>query len=283
MNITLDCIPCTVNSFLRLLKSGSIPESAKEPAMRHLLKYLADVNYDQSPPDMAREMHRMIRGVLKSDDPYREIKARHNQKMMDHHKELRAMIDESDDPFNMAMRLAMAGNVIDFGAQEQMDIMETIDRVVHSKLAIDHSEKLRRDLDHAETVLYIGDNCGEIVLDELFVETLAHPNLYFAVRGAPVINDATLKDARMIGLDQKAHLITTGDDAPGAVWETVSDEFKDIFNKADVIISKGQGNLEGLLDIQAPIYFILVVKCDVIAKRLGAPKGGFVVKYTDLD
>ncbi|MDZ7722794.1 MAG: ARMT1-like domain-containing protein [candidate division KSB1 bacterium] len=160
--------------------------------------------------------------------------------MMQHHDELKKMINTADDPFNMALRIAMAGNVIDFGAQEQLDIRETLDRVVHSDLAIDDSERLRSDLKTAETVLYVGDNCGEIVLDELFVEAIAHPNLYFAVRGAPVLNDATLDDAKMVGLNEKAQIITTGDNAPGAVWENVSEEFRSVFKKRMLSFQKAR-------------------------------------------
>jgi len=127
-------------------------------------------------------------------------------------------------------------------------------------------------------LLYIGDNCGEIVLDKLFLEKINIPEKYFAVRNGPVINDVTIDDANKVGMDKIADVITTGDDAPGAVWESTSNEFKAIFEKADVIISKGQGNLEGLIDINKNIYFLLVTKCDLIANRLGTQKGEFVVK-----
>lgn len=126
-------------------------------------------------------------------------------------------------------------------------------------------------------VLYIGDNCGEIVFDKLFLKTIAHPNVFFAVREKAVLNDATVDDAKRVGIDQFAQIITTGDDAPGAVWNRTSDEFKHIFEQAGVVISKGQGNLEGLLGVPRAVYSLLAVKCDVIAERIGAGKGEFVV------
>ena len=254
-----------------------LPEEAKEPGMRRLLAFLAEADYQQSPPALGREMHRMIRQVLNDPDPYRDIKKKYNSMMLDMYSEFKQMVDTAKDPFDLAMRLAIAGNVIDFGPQHQLDVMDTINRVVHTQLAIDDSSQLKKDLQAAETVMYIGDNCGEIVLDKLFVETINHANLYFVVRGGPVINDITIDDAKTIGIDKVAKIITTGDDAPGAVWETTSNGFKQIFNNADVIISKGQGNLEGLIDIQQNIYFLLITKCELVANRLGVRTGEFVV------
>jgi uncharacterized protein with ATP-grasp and redox domains len=277
MNLTLSCIPCIINSLLRLLESGLVPEKDKEPAMRHLLAFLAKADYRKSPPAMGREMHRMIRKILNNPDPYREIKAKYNLMMLDLYRKFKKMVDTADDPFDTAMRLAIAGNVIDFGPQNQLDVMETIDKVIHARLKIDDSLQLKKDLSEAATVLYIGDNCGEIVLDRLFIETISHPNLYFVVRGSATINDVTLEDAEMVGMDRLARLITTGDDSPGAVWENTSDEFKNIFRKADVVIAKGQGNLEGLFEVHNNIYYLLTVKCDVIGSRIGAQTGDFVV------
>jgi damage-control phosphatase, subfamily I len=277
MQLSLDCIPCIVNSLLRLLQNGLVPDEKKQDAMRHLLEFLARADYSQSPPAIGREMHRMIRSILDDPDPYQEIKKKSNEKMLGLYEEFKQRVKDSQDPLNTAMRLAIAGNVIDFGPQNQLDLTKTIDKVMHANLAIDDSRNLANELETAKSVLYIGDNCGEIVLDKLFVETLRHPNLTFAVRSGPTINDATLEDAQMIGLDKLAHVITTGDDSPGAVWEFTSDEFKQEVRKADVVIAKGQGNLEGLLDIDKSIYFLLTVKCPVIGTRIGAKTGDFIL------
>ena len=199
--------------------------------------------------------------------------------MLDLYLSLEELVDRSPDPFNTAMRLAIAGNVIDFGSQYQFDVMNTINGVIGSKLAIDDSPQLRNDLKHAATLLYIGDNCGEIVLDKLFLETINLPRMDFLVRDGPIINDATLNDANMAGMETVVKFITTGDDAPGTVWESTSKEFKDHFTNADIVISKGQDNLEGLIDVpHDQIYFLLVTKCDLIAERIGKWKGEFVIK-----
>ena len=279
MNIQLECIPCTINSYLRLVKTGVIPENQQEAILRRLLKGLAVIDYDKSPPVLGRRMHRLICELIEVPDPYHQIKEKYNQMMLDLYSKFEGLINGSEDSFDTAMRLAIAGNVIDFGCQHQFDVMETIDQVMGAKLSIDDSRHLRDDLKQADSLLYIGDNCGEIVLDKLFLNYMNVPRKFFAVRARPIINDVTFYDAKMTGMEKVAKVITTGDDTPGVVWESTSKEFKDIFRNSDVIISKGQGNLEGLLDVpHSHIYFLLVTKCDLIAERLGTEKEQFVVK-----
>ncbi len=279
MNTEFKCIPCAVNSYLRLAETGVIPESRKEEILRRLLKFLSEVEYHYSPPVLGRMLHSLIRELLQNPDPYHQIKEKYNRMMLELYSSFEEMVDMSQDPFDTAMRLAIAGNVIDFGSQYQLDVMDTINGVMEAKLAIDDSLHLRNDLKHATNLLYIGDNCGEIVLDKLFLGSINLPKMYFVVRDGPIINDATLNDANMAGIEKVAKVITTGDDAPGAVWESTSKEFKDHFINADVIISKGQGNLEGLIDVPHDnIYFLLVTKCELIAELIGTQKGEFVVK-----
>ena len=216
MNIHLDCIPCIIQNYIRLVQTGSIPKTQSEPVLRSLLKFLSEVDYDQPPPLLAQHLHRILRRELKTSDPYRSIKEDSNRMMLQKYPDLKKTVVSAADPLDKAMRLAIAGNVIDFGSKHRLDIDKTIQRILTSELEIDHSTNLLKDIAHAKTLLYIGDNAGEIVLDRLFLETIDHPNAYFAVRGKPIINDATFEDAIIAGVDQRAKIITTGDDAPGA-------------------------------------------------------------------
>jgi uncharacterized protein with ATP-grasp and redox domains len=175
------------------------------------------------------------------------------------------------------LRLVIAGKVIDFGPNSPFDFNATLDRALSIVLAVDESKSLEDSIPRAKTLLYLGDNAGEIVTDRILLETIRHPNVYFAVRGAPIINDATIEDARSVGIDRIAHVISNGDDAPGTILEMTSPEFRDIFDQADLVISKGQGNYEGLSGIDKNIYFILMAKCDYVAAHLGVRKGDFVV------
>jgi damage-control phosphatase, subfamily I len=284
MKVHMECIPCTLNSFLRLADTGVVPQSRREEIMRRLLEDLSEAEYDQSPPVLARRMHKLLREVLQDPDPYKKIKDKYNVLMLSMYPEFEKLVKDSEDGSDTAMRLAIAGNVIDFGARNHLDIMDTISRVRDARFAIDDSMSLSADLKKAGSLLYIGDNCGEIVLDKLFIKCLDVPVKYFAVRGSPIINDITMEDADLVGLKEEARVITTGDDSPGVVWESSSEEFREIFNNADVIISKGQGNLEGLMDIpHSHIYFLLVTKCALMARRLGTGEGEFIVKKGTAD
>lgn len=247
--------------------------------MRQLLGFLSGVDYQISPPAMGRELHRMIRASLQNPDPYLEIKEKYNRMMLDLYPSFQELVEQSDSPFETAMRLAIAGNVIDFGAKYKFDVMDTINMAMEHELAIDDSESLKEALVNARSLLYIGDNCGEIVLDRLFLETLDVAQKTFVVRGGPVINDITVDDARLVGMEKVARVVTTGDDSPGAVWESASPEFRRLFQEADVVISKGQGNLEGLIEVKHDhLYFLLVTKCELIGERIGTSSGSFVVR-----
>jgi uncharacterized protein with ATP-grasp and redox domains len=275
--VTYDCIPCAIGSLVTLFNKGLVPEDKQEPAMRALLAHLSQLDFKQSPPQMGQGMHRLIREVLKNPDPYLEIKQAFNQRMLEYYPTLKKRVADAADPFSMALRLAIAGNVIDFGPNRPFDLEATLDRARSIVPAIDESESLREAVPRARTVLYLGDNAGEIVMDRILLETIGHPNVYFAVRDAPIINDATIDDAKAVGIDRIARVISSGDDAPGTILETTSPEFRDIFDRADLVIAKGQGNYEGLCGIDKNIYFILMAKCDLVAAHLGVRKGDFVV------
>lgn len=278
MNISLECIPCIVNNFIKLIKNSPLPGSAHESHLRKFLTFLSSSNFQQSPPLLGREIHRMIRNMLKDNDPYQNIKQKYNHMMLNRYTEFEDLVKKSNTPFLTALKLAISGNVIDFGCEHQLDMMETVNKILNSELDKNESDQLYNDLEKADQVLYIGDNCGEIVLDKLFIQTIKHPNLYIAVRGGAVINDVTIDDMDMICFNDYTKVITTGDDAPGAVWETCSAEFKNIFKQSDVVIAKGQGNLEGLIDVHHNIYFLFVVKCNLIASRVGAKVGDCIIK-----
>jgi len=194
--------------------------------------------------------------------------------------DIRKEIDKSVNPFQTALRYALAGNIIDFGPPEPFDVLETLAEAASKIPAIDHSKILYEELQRATTVLYLGDNAGEIVLDKIFISVIDHPNLWFATRGAPVINDVTTEDAENVGMTDVAKVISNGYDAPSTLLKQCSPEFKKVFDEADIIISKGQGNLEGLINNKKQkIFFLFMVKCDVIGRLIGVHKKNSVVFF----
>jgi uncharacterized protein with ATP-grasp and redox domains len=234
--------------------------------------------YGISAPDCARDIQKLYRSVTNDPDPYREIKRVSNDTVLEMYDDLAETVRSSADPFITALKLAIAGNIIDFAVHDHCDLHGTMEKVLNSDFAVDHSVQLRTALRKSKKVLYIGDNAGEIVFDKLLVSEMSHPGLTYAVRGAPAINDATMEDAEYVGMTGLTRVISSGYDAPTTIVSKSGDEFRRCYEEAEVIISKGQGNLEGLIgEHDRRIFFLLMVKCDVIAEYLGVEKGSYVV------
>lgn len=271
------CIFCVAKSLEKLLEKHHLNENDRNELVQKIFTDLGSVSMDTLTPVLASKIHREIRKRLNNQDPYQEEKEKYNKLMLDLYAELKLKIKTSDNSFRTAVKTAVAGNIIDFGASHNFEVLETLDKVLHSDFAIDDTIELKREIEKAETILYLGDNAGEIVADRLLLEEMAHKNVYFAVRGNPVINDITEEDAHFVGIDKFAKVISNGYDAPSTILEHCSTEFMEIWKKADIVISKGQGNYEGLLNnVSKKIFFLLMVKCDYIAEKLNVRKGDFV-------
>lgn len=247
-----------------------------------MMKEIAAIDLNNSySPEITRNIIEQLKKNSKVADPYQKEKEESNHEMLEHYHEFKRMVEVSKNPFETALRLAIAGNIIDFGPGHDFDIWETIEQVMTSDFSIDDSKKLQEAIKNAKSILYLGDNCGEIVLDKLFLETIHHPNVIFAVRHSAVLNDVTMKEAADVGIPEVAKVISNGDDAPSTLLHRVSAEFKAIYDSADLIISKGMGNFEGLMDENDPrLFYLLMIKCHVIGEKIGAKKGEFVVKQS---
>jgi uncharacterized protein with ATP-grasp and redox domains len=214
-------------------------------------------------------------------DPYRKEKALHNQMALKLLSGLHEQVSKSDDPLMTAAHLAIAGNIIDLGAKSGLDESEIHDALLHvtEKPLEGDLDSFRDEVARAKTILYLADNCGEIVFDTLLVEQLNPKRVTLAVRGMPTINDATREDAVTAGLDQIVPILENGSDAPGTLIGDCSEEFRLAFNSADLIVSKGQGNFETLSHCGKNIFFLLKVKCPVVAKSVDLPVGAHVLRH----
>ena len=267
-----------MRSYGNRLEKADIPAAAKEEFTHGILKVLNVKWYGISAPECARDIQNLYRSVLNDPDPFKEVKRISNDTVLEMYGDLEKRIRSSDNPFLTALKLAIAGNIIDFAVHDHCDIPGTIERVLRSDFAVDHTGHLIEALRIAKKVLYIGDNAGEIVFDKLLVTEMSHPGLTYAVRGAPAINDATMEDAEYVGMTGLTRVISSGYDAPTTIVSKSGDVFRRCYEEADVIISKGQGNLEGLIgEYDRRIFFLLMVKCDVIAEYLGVERGSYVV------
>jgi uncharacterized protein with ATP-grasp and redox domains len=239
------------------------------------------INNEYDNPYLATQIYRLARHVFNNDNLYEEEKVSANQLLLNSYNYYEKLVETDNDPFRKAAILAVAGNVIDYGAHSVPDNIEKqISKLLYKELAIDDSFELQQEIQKAGSVLYLGDNAGEIVFDKLFIETMKHPNVTYVVRDKPVINDVTFDDIEQTQLNKVCKVISNGYDAPSTLLEYCSSEFLHAYSTADLIISKGQGNFEGLMNSNNPkIFFLLMAKCNTMAEMLGVKKGEMVVKH----
>lgn len=256
------------------------PDAVHAEAFVLLIHELLYHNWQLANPFLATRIHRLAKEKLKHDNLYLEEKHHANQLLLGQYHSWKNQVAQSNNPLQMATKLAVIGNIIDYGAHSvNGDITKQVNSLLSKDLKIDETSELIHRIKQAETVFYIGDNAGEIVFDKLFIETLQHPNVVYAVRGKPVLNDVTLYDAKETGLDEICPIISSGSDAPSTILEYCSKEFISQFHAADLIIAKGQGNFEGLLHCNRNnVFFLLITKCKPIAELLGVRAGDMVVK-----
>lgn len=282
MKTAFECFPCILRHAFDVVSKVTSEKGEIELVLRKMASRLSEVDMAKPPPLLGREVHRTVREVTGVRDPFAKEKARTMETALDMLGDLRRRVDQSSDPFDTALRLTLAGNVIDFGASSDVsgdDMLRAVEDALGAPIDCAGIEKLKAETNSAESILYIGDNAGEIVFDRLLVEKLPPGTVTFAVRGGPIINDALLTDAEAAGLPEVCRVISSGCDAPGIILEECSDEFKEVF-KADVIIAKGQGNFETLNEQPRSIFFLLKAKCPVVARELDCVLGDYVVYKT---
>jgi uncharacterized protein with ATP-grasp and redox domains len=282
MRLDAECYPCMMSQAFRAARLSGLKDDALQDAMDETAAILKDVDPTTNPPAAAVSFYDRIKDLSGVEDPFLELKHKSNEKALAILPRLREDIESSSDPLSFALRAAVAGNIIDFGAlAAPVDLEENLQKVLEDEPFIDHTEQLRDDLAGASSALIICDNAGEIVMDRLLCEVLSslYPSLDItaAVRGGPAINDATLEDAKEADLDLVCPVITTGLAMAGIDLERCSPRFQEAFRTADVILAKGQGNFETMDKRKENIYFLFQVKCDCVSKALGTEKGSAVI------
>lgn len=229
--------------------------------------YLAGLNMEESPPVNAIGLYGAICRISKNPDPFFSLKQQSNTLAMELRPQVEALIRQGDDPLFRAILFAIAGNIIDYGSQQNFDLDATLDNCLKNKPVINDYDKLLDSLSHAESILYLADNCGEIVFDGLLADQLPG-TVTMVVKDGPIINDATETDAIWCGIDQRYRVITNGAICPGTPLKRCSKELQTRFWESDVVISKGQGNFETLSEEKRSVYHLLTVKCPVVADHI---------------
>jgi uncharacterized protein with ATP-grasp and redox domains len=279
MRVYLDCFPCFLRQSIIALRLGTSDRSLREAILKSTFEDILRADTSKPPAFTTTFIHRRIRQMLGSD-PFKKIKSEYNQIALELYPSLKESVQKSPDPLWMSSRLAIAGNVIDFGIFTSVDIQGTVRRALADQLAEDDYSALREAVSSVEEILYLTDNAGEIVFDKILIETLMSlgKRVIAVVKGSPVINDSTLEDARESGLEGVCEVIDNGSDAVGTILEQTSPFFQETFDRAQLIVSKGQANFETLSGSEKNIFFLFQSKCEVVSKELGLSKGSMLLR-----
>jgi uncharacterized protein with ATP-grasp and redox domains len=284
LKLNLDCISCFQRQALQAVRFINDDEKLQEKVLREVVKELLASDWKSTPPELAHKVHSIVKRVTNEKDPYKDVKRESNDLILRMYPELKETVKNSRDPLRTAVRLAIAGNIIDFGVTQEFNLDETIIEVLKKKFAIDDYKKLKENLENAETLLFFVDNAGEIGLDKLLVETLLVTKklekIDFVVKGGPIINDATLEDAVYMGLNSlpNSEFLVISNGEVGTGPKRSSQTVKRWIHDHDLVISKGQGNYEGLSEHNG-LFFLLMAKCPIVASDIGVEVGDIIIKY----
>ena len=278
MEIESDCVPCLMRQTHEVSQRFARSEDDHKRVLERALHAVSVVGLDKTPVHVAAAVHAAVRDELGLADPYRDLKDESTELAKRLLAHFESEVINAEDPFEAALRFAIAANVIDFavGTTDQ-GTRDALEEASQQRLPSSVVERLRRAIDSAEDILYLGDNAGEVVFDRLVIERMPTARTTFVVRGGPIINDATRVDAEAAGLHDLVEIVDNGSVAPGTILEACSPEFQDRFRKADLIIAKGQGNYESLSSDPAPIFFLFKAKCAIVASRVGCDLGDLVI------
>ena len=277
MKINEKCLPCLINQVVKVANITNC--SNRDDLYNHVFEQLSKIDFNKSNPEIIGMIFELVKKHLNNEDPYQEIRQYYNNLFLQSYDDF----DKKINSFKTAIKYAIIGNIIDFSPinnQEITKIDDWFDNIDNLSLTIDHVDKLINDIKKAKIILYLGDNCGEICLDKLLLKRIKQLNpslkIYFGVRGKPVVNDSIESDAYEVGIDEYASIISNGENSLGTILSRTSAQFNQIYQNCDFVIAKGQANFESLSEENKKIYFLLMVKCGVIAKYINVPEKSLV-------
>lgn len=283
MNIDEACKTCIINQSAKVALAIGADETLTQKLVSSVTQSSQNFSFSHTPPEVATDVYEMMAELAKKADLYEEVKAYSTQNALSYIPFLEHTIARSKDKLLTATKVAIAGNVIDLAAEVEFDLSETIENIFETDFGHDDFEHLQKLLENAKTLLVIGDNAGEHIFDYLFIQTLQtlYPLLYisYMVRGNPIINDVTMKEAKEAGFDKLCNLVDSGVNTPGFVYNRANEESQQLFDEVDVVITKGMGNYECLSPSpRKNLCYLLKIKCGVVASSLGKNIGDIVCK-----
>ncbi len=283
MKIDNACVECIINQSRRVTEAIRADDALSKRMVDRVAMLGETFDFTQSPPEVASDVYEQMAELAGMDDLYGELKAHATEKAKAFVPQLHDELEKAEDKLMTAVKIAVAGNVIDLAAEVTFDLNEEMAKIFETNFAYDDVSQLEHALQQASTLLYIGDNVGEHIFDYLCIETLQqlYPKLevFYMVRGNPIINDVTMVEAKEAGFDRLCHLVDSGVNTPGFAYERANPASQELFDKADLVITKGMGNYECLSPSpRANLCYLLKVKCNVVASSLGQNVGDIVCK-----
>jgi uncharacterized protein with ATP-grasp and redox domains len=285
MEAQLDCIACSMQHALRSIRLMTDDEDVREDLLRQVTAHMSQTDWHTNPLSLADGIYTLLSGLTGIENPYAELKFQSNEEILRLYPELQNMVRTSQDPLLTACKLAVAGNIIDFGVHGHYDIHDTIQRILDTDFAVNEYERCKTLLANAESLVLFADNAGELVFDKLLIETIFAQydlrTMTVVVKGSPIINDATMEDVEQVGLNQLPHVqLLTVDGTPNGngrpMW--LHPEAERLIDEHDVAIAKGQANYEMMSHFRG-LFCLLIAKCDIVAKRTGSYKGAPIFHY----
>ena len=289
MRTYLDCIPCFFKQALEVARLAGAGERMQRRVLNELARTLPEFSLTSSPPEMGRVIYGLAKRITRKHDPYLKIKQKSNKLALKMYGKLKKKIGRSPDRLLIALKLAIAGNIIDYGIKNSLNVEEELAAILDEENEVIKQEskatfnyaKFKRALEKAKTILYLADNAGETAFDRILIEEIKRidedKKIVYAVKESPIINDALVEDAYACRIDKLAEVVSSGSDGPGTILRLCSKEFLAIYRKAGMVISKGQGNFEALSAAKRQIFFLFMAKCPVIAKDIGCKLGEVIL------
>ena len=293
MQLEPECIGCLFNQVLRAFKLVK-PDISREKvlsAQKKLMAYLMEVDINATAsPIIGKTAYGLVAETLGIKDPYLDLKKRYNQVALEFYEEAQNIVKNAEDHLLKALIISALGNTVDMATQHKIEFIDDMKTFSGDKFVINDYDQFKYSLENVKHLLILGDNCGEIVFDKLLIETILKrlPDLeiIYSVRSAPIINDVTLDDAQMVGLDKIVKVIESSP-TPGVDLNTSTEEFKHYFYlKGGLILSKGQGNFESLYKLPIPqkeVYYLLKAKCVLMERIFQVNIGDLIFKKKNAD
>ncbi len=283
MNIEPECIACIFNQALRVTKELDLNKEESKKILDTAGCMVSSFSFLKTPPQNATPMYEKIAQLLGVEDIYKEQKLSAIKKADSLYGYAKELIKKSTDPFEAATRIAVGGNVLDLASEFSFDLEEELESILSAEFAIDHMKHLKEDIKRSKKIVYLADNAGENVFDRLYIETIkdlfSDMRIYYFVRARPIINDICYDDLKNDPIHNCATVVNSGVKTPGIIVEDLNESAKELFFDADTIISKGMGNYECLSDYkELTLYYLLKVKCQVVASSLSLNPGDLVCK-----